>query len=136
MSNPSGHVRPEDVETQQFEWGVLKWLSTPTVTGATEFSAGIVQLVPGAGHERHTHPESEEILYVISGQGQQTVDGETFEIGPGELVFIDADTPHSTINTGWETLKLVAIYGPPGPEGVLREHPDATIHPPGTFPEH
>lgn len=27
-------VSPEDVETQVFEWGLIKWMSAPSVLGA------------------------------------------------------------------------------------------------------
>ena len=76
MSEEDRFVKPEDVETLEFDWGRIKWLSTPDVTGSERLSAGIVQLAPKEGHERHNHPDSEEILYAISGEGIQTVDGD------------------------------------------------------------
>jgi oxalate decarboxylase/phosphoglucose isomerase-like protein (cupin superfamily) len=129
------HVSPDEVETQVFDWGTLKWLSTPDVTDARNFSTGIVQLKPGKGHERHNHPDSEEILYVVSGRGDQTVADDEFAVEPGDVVHIPEGVYHSTVNTGWEPLKLVAVYGPPGPEEVLREDPASTILPPGELPE-
>jgi oxalate decarboxylase/phosphoglucose isomerase-like protein (cupin superfamily) len=127
-------VQPDEVETQVFDWGNLKWLSAPNVTGAEKFSAGIVLLAPGKGHDTHAHPGCEEILYVISGYGKQTVLDETQDLNPGTLVFIPADAEHSTVNTGWEMLKLIAIYAPPGPEIELRELPGCTVLPPGELP--
>ena len=118
-----------------FPWGTLKWMNTPEVTGAEEFSTGIVQLDPGEGHERHDHPDSEEILYVVNGEGTQTVADDEFDIAVGDMVHIPAGVMHSTVNTGWEPLKLVAVYGPPGPEDVLAQHPDCEILPPGELPE-
>ena len=35
-------VSPNDVETQVFDWGYLKWMSEPRVTEAEKFSAGVV----------------------------------------------------------------------------------------------
>jgi oxalate decarboxylase/phosphoglucose isomerase-like protein (cupin superfamily) len=132
-------VSPEDVETQVFGWGTIKWLSEPRVTNAQNFSAGVVLLAPGKGHVRHNHPGVEEILYVVSGQGLQMV--ETAEgrpvrhpVSPGMLVHIPADVYHETINTGWEPLKLIAIYGPHGPEAYLRSLPDCQVIPPGHLP--
>jgi len=127
-------VEPDDVETQLFDWGMIKWLSAPKVTGAKKFSAGIVLLKPGKGHTTHDHPGCEEILYCISGYGKQTVAGEEKELKPGMMVFIPADVPHSTINTGWETLKLLAIYDPPGPEEFLKTLPDCKVLPAGELP--
>ena len=127
-------VTPEQVETQIFEWGQLSWLSEPRVTAAERFSAGRVLLEPGKGHERHNHPYSEEILYVIRGRGSQTVElpGGTLEkeIGPGELVHIPTAVFHSTVNCGEEVMELIAIYAPFGPEALLREMEGVTIEPP------
>ena len=67
-------VEPDDVETQVFDWGRLSWLSEPRVTRAERFSAGLVVLQQGKGHDRHNHPGVEEILYVLSGVGRQMVE--------------------------------------------------------------
>lgn len=131
-------VRPPDVETMIFDWGTIKWLSEPRVTGTTGFSAGAVLLEPGRGHERHNHPGSEEILYVVSGQGRQMIDidGETWQpIAAGDLVHIPADIFHATVNTGWEPLKMIAVYCPPGPEAILRTLPGCRLVPPGETPQ-
>lgn len=133
MSDGKRYVSPEDVETQEFDWGTLKWMSTPDVTDAENFSAGVVQLNPKQGHERHNHPDSEEILYVIGGEGIQTVDGDERRITPGDMVHIPAGVYHSTINATWGPLRLLAVYAPPGPEDVLREDPASEILPAGAL---
>ncbi|HEX5418056.1 MAG TPA: cupin domain-containing protein [Chloroflexota bacterium] len=129
-------VSPDEVETQVFDWGAIKWLSEPRVTNAQNFSTGVVLLAPGKGHTRHNHPAVEEILYVVSGQGTQMVENEQGEpvrqtIIAGMLVHIPADVYHETINTGWEPLKLIAIYSPHGPEALLRAMPECRVVPPG-----
>ena len=128
-------VTSEDVSTQLFDWGTLKWMASPAVNGCERFSAGVVQLAPGDGHDLHTHPESDEILYVISGEGEQTVEGDTREISAGDMIFIPEAVEHGTINTGWETLTLLAVYAPPGPEAELAELPECTVVPAGEFPD-
>jgi|AP95_1055475.scaffolds.fasta_scaffold08638_2 oxalate decarboxylase/phosphoglucose isomerase-like protein (cupin superfamily) len=132
-------VEKEDVETQVFDWGRLWWLSEPKVTAAERFSTGLVVLEPGKGHARHNHPYSEEILYVISGTGLQTVEGNgpdgpnrivEREVGPGTLVHIPTALFHSTVNTGDKPMELIAIYAPFGPEAELRELDGVAIEPP------
>jgi oxalate decarboxylase/phosphoglucose isomerase-like protein (cupin superfamily) len=127
-------IQPDDVDSQVFDWGVLKWMSTPDVTGGERFSAGVVKLEPGKGHERHTHPDSDEILYVIRGEGEQEVADETREIGTGDMVFVPEGVEHGTVNTGWEPLVLLAVYAPPGPEEVLADLPECEIVPAGELP--
>jgi oxalate decarboxylase/phosphoglucose isomerase-like protein (cupin superfamily) len=127
-------IEPDDVESQLFDWGALKWMSTPSVTGGERFSAGVVKLEPGKGHERHTHPDSDEILYVVRGEGEQEVADETHDIGTGDMVFVPEGVEHGTVNTGWEPLVLLAVYAPPGPEDVLRELPECDVVPAGKLP--
>jgi oxalate decarboxylase/phosphoglucose isomerase-like protein (cupin superfamily) len=139
MSDISGRriVRSSDVETMLFDWGAIKWMSEPRVTDAQRFTMGVVLLEPGKGHVRHNHPGCEEVLYIISGSGKQMidVDGEQWHpISTGDLVHIPADIFHATMNTGWEPLKMIAIYSPPGPEAILRQLPDCKIVPAGDLP--
>ena len=127
-------VRPDEVETQVFDWGPIKWLSEPRVTDADRFTAGVVLLAPGKGHTRHNHPGVEEILYVVSGQGIQMVEDEQGkpmrqEVRAGDMVHIPADVYHETINTGWEAMKLIAIYSPGGPEALLRGMASQVLEP-------
>lgn len=128
-------VSPGDVESQRFDWGVLKWQSTPAVTGSERMSCGVVRLNPGKGHETHTHPDSDEMLYVIRGEGRQEIADETREISAGDMLHVPQGVPHGTVNTSWEPLLLLAVYAPPGPEDQLRNLPECEVIPPGELPE-
>ena len=122
----------QDVDRLEFDWGKIHFLSEPAVTGAVRFSFGIVELAAGKGHERHNHPGSEEIIYVVSGQGEQMVDDRPpVKVGPGSSIYIPADVYHSTLNTGTETMRLAVVYSPAGPERLLREIPGCKIIPSG-----
>lgn len=123
------------VETQVFPWGQLAWLSEPRVTGTDNMTAGVVTLEPGKGHERHNHENCEEILYVMKGEGKQTVeekDGRVLTkiVKEGDLIHIPPSGFHSTINIGQTPMVLFAVYQFPGPEAFLRNLPDCKIEPP------
>jgi oxalate decarboxylase/phosphoglucose isomerase-like protein (cupin superfamily) len=120
----------QDVDCVEFDWGKIHFLSEPAVTNADRFSFGIVELSQGKGHTRHNHPGSEEIIYVVSGEGEQMVDDKPpVKVGPGASIYIPADVYHSTVNTGTETMKLIVVYSPAGPERLLREIPGAEVIP-------
>ena len=132
-------VKPDDVETQVFDWGTIKWMSEPRVTDAQTFSAGVVLLSPGKGHTRHNHPGVEEILYVVSGTGRQMVEDPVGTpvyraVAAGDMIHIPPDVYHETINTGWEPMRILAVYSPPGPEALLRAMPDCVVIPAGEVP--
>ena len=107
-------VEPEEVETQLFDWGIMKWLSEPNVTNAERFSCEVVIIQPGKGVMKHNHPSIEEVIYVVSGEGEQMVADERRQVKTGTLVHIPPNIYHETINTGWEPMKLIVIYAPPG----------------------
>ncbi len=127
-------VYPQDVDSFGFDWGRLALTVAPEVNGARHLSGGVVDLPAGQGHARHNHPGSEEIIFVISGHGEQMVEDEdgkpvTREVGPGCTVFVPDSRYHSTLNTGDGPMQLFVVYSPAGPELVLRELPDFRLIP-------
>ncbi len=117
-----------DVDSLVFDWGTVKILSEPAVTNAERFSFGMVVLEPGKGHERHNHPGAEEIIFVMSGEGEQMVDDQPpVAVRPGACIYIPTDIYHSTLNTGWEPLRLLIVYAPAGPERLLRDIPGCEV---------
>ncbi|TYB66007.1 cupin domain-containing protein [Nonomuraea sp. PA05] len=129
------HRRPDDVPTMVFDWGSIKWHITPgTVPGASS-TFGEVVINPNKGHDRHLHPFSDEVLYIIEGEGRQTVgDGPEFAVKAGDAVYIPMGTLHSTFNTGWRPLRIIATYTPGGAEDALRDLPDFAELAPGEQP--
>jgi oxalate decarboxylase/phosphoglucose isomerase-like protein (cupin superfamily) len=129
---PSKRIDPNSVPTMAFDWGVIK----PLVAGESKtVSLMHVVLLPGQGHERHNHPDADEILYVLAGTGDQMVDDhQTFAVHAGHTVWIPMGAFHSTLNTGWEPLVLLAVYAPGGAEEVLKTLPDYREIPAGEAP--
>ncbi|MEV0614115.1 cupin domain-containing protein [Nonomuraea sp. NPDC050404] len=129
------HRQPDAVPTMLFDWGSIKWHVTPgTVPGASS-TFGEVVINPNKGHDRHLHPGSDEVLYIIEGEGRQTVgDDPEFAVKAGDAVYIPMGTLHSTFNTGWRPLRIIATYTPGGAEDALRELPGFVELPPGEQP--
>jgi oxalate decarboxylase/phosphoglucose isomerase-like protein (cupin superfamily) len=103
---------------------MVKWFVSPSTNNAA-LTFGEVVVMSGGGHSRHNHPDAEEILYVLSGQGEQMLDdGEPFAVSAGDVIYIPTGVYHSTFNTGWEPLRMIAIYNPGGSELALKTLPD------------
>jgi oxalate decarboxylase/phosphoglucose isomerase-like protein (cupin superfamily) len=120
-------IDPKQRSVQWLDWGALKWLVSPDDVPDAGLTFGEVLLLPGKGHDRHNHPESEEILYVLSGEGDQMLDdgGENwFPVRAGDTIYVPKAMFHATINRGWQPMRLLAIYNPGGAERVLRDLPD------------
>lgn len=67
---------------------------------------------PSQSTSEHSHPMSEEIVYVVSGTGNVKVGEETREYKRNHLVFIPEGSPHQYRNTGAEDLVLFVVYSP------------------------
>lgn len=118
-------IDPNSQPTDSFDWGIIKWFVTPSITPNAQVTFGEVVLLPGKGHERHNHPESEEILYILSGSGEQMVNDEApFPVHAGDVIYIPTGVYHATMNTGWAPLRLLALYNPGGAELPLKDLPD------------
>jgi oxalate decarboxylase/phosphoglucose isomerase-like protein (cupin superfamily) len=128
-------VYGDDVETLSFDWGNVKLLSTPDVAGGQTMTFGMVVLQPGKGHARHNHLDADEILFIISGRGDQMLDDQPpVPIRAGAMIYIPRGVYHSTLNTSWEPLRFAVVYAPAGTERVLRALPDVRIVAPGVLP--
>ncbi len=78
------------------------------------------ELPPGAAIPRHRHPESEEILILLTGRSRVHLGDATREVGPGASVFIPAGRWISAEVIGGEPVSLIAIFSEPGFEQYMR----------------
>ncbi len=70
----------------------------------------------------HFHAKHSEVFYVVSGQVEWTVNGETHVMGAGDTVFIPPSTPHAVKTVGGKEAHLLMLYEPGGYEDdAIRE---------------
>ncbi|MDS0281933.1 cupin domain-containing protein [Haloarcula onubensis] len=80
-----------------------------------EAQAAEMTVDPGrtVGGPENYHEASDQWLFVVSGTGVATVDGEAERIAAGDLLRIDAGERHGIENDGDEPLETVNFYTPP-----------------------
>lgn len=66
-------------------------------------------LKPGSAIGYHLQKE-DEIYYVLSGRGQMTIDGQSFEVTPGTAVLTRPGSSHGLKQTGAEDLVILINY--------------------------
>jgi mannose-6-phosphate isomerase-like protein (cupin superfamily) len=81
----------------------------------------VMSLPPDGEIGMETHPDVDQVLVFVSGEGAAILDGERSKVGPGSLVQVPAGTRHNFVNTGLKDLRLYTVYAPP-------EHKPGTIH--------
>jgi len=71
---------------------------------------GEMALAPGASVGFHIHQEDEEIYIIKQGQGRYTrADGQTAEVGPGDVTLTRKGEGHGLANIGPELLVFTAV---------------------------
>jgi mannose-6-phosphate isomerase-like protein (cupin superfamily) len=92
----------------------LTWLFTPEQGIAQQFSMNVVNIRGGETvRPAHSHVGLEEVIYIISGEGQVFIDGEISEIAAGTAVRFPPDSVHQVRNVGTEDMKVVCFFTPP-----------------------
>lgn len=72
----------------------------------------LTEIRPGGCARLDNHVDSDHVFYFLSGYGYQILDGERFEFGPNDCVFIPRLTDHELYVTGQETVRFLAIHSP------------------------
>ena len=78
-------------------------------------------IAPGEEIGEEVHHGVDQILFLVEGEGQAILEGETTPFKKHDVVFVPAGTKHNFVNTGDEDLKLYTVYSPP-------EHAYGTVH--------
>lgn len=75
------------------------------------------ELPPSGTEGMHAHPEEqplEELYLLVEGTARMRVDGESFDMEPGDAVLAPVGAEHDFRNTGDTTVKVVVVWGRPG----------------------
>jgi mannose-6-phosphate isomerase-like protein (cupin superfamily) len=70
------------------------------------------RLPPGGSTTPHRHLKTEEIYYILEGQGSMKVDQEIQSVGPGDAIAIPPGSLHQITNIGVELLKFLCCCAP------------------------
>jgi len=136
---PKPFVLADDVEHMDEPWCHVEKLCNSESTGSERLILVRAAMPVGEAHNFHRHPGREEIIYVLEGTAEQWVDREKRLLGPGDVAFIPANVPHSTVNVGETTLRFLAILCDAKTDGpftvdVFDEEPWKTMRPPLDHP--
>ncbi len=95
--------------------------------GAKRLGARYVEVPPGKkAWPYHSHHGNDEMFVILSGRGRLRFGGESFEVGPGEVVVCPSggpETAHQLAALGEEPLRYLAISTMNEPD--VMEYPDS-----------
>lgn len=98
------------LSTETFEWGTLTWLCNAKLSPGAAQTVGLCHIHPGRGNPVHYHPNCEEVLYMLAGTGQHSLDSESIELRTGMTIRIPVGMKHNLTNTGDEPIVCLIAF--------------------------
>ena len=91
----------------------LRWVANADALEPQYLSASVIRVAPGEKvRPAHSHPNGEELIYIIRGTGRVLVDGDVSPVREGTLVLFRKGLVHMLQNTGEEEMKVVCFFAP------------------------
>ena len=79
--------------------------------GSKGISLRIADVLPGAlCTPGHVHTECEEVIFILSGQGEIKIGEETFPMKIGDAILLPTGVPHLIRNTGKEVMRMACSF--------------------------
>ncbi len=113
MAKPcAGPVQPGEPYVT-VDGSLITELVRPERGGSRNFSVAEAVLEPEQRTRRHTHAESDEVYYVLSGKGEVGVGENSFPVEPASCLLIPAGEPHWAVARGDGPLRILCLCAPP-----------------------
>ena len=107
-------VDENEVEALDLPGRRLSWLITPAGVGAEHCSMCMIRVAPGETvRPAHSHPNGEEVIYVVAGSGRALIDGVVHPVHAGSAVLFPQGQIHMLQNSGGEEMKVLCFFAPP-----------------------
>jgi quercetin dioxygenase-like cupin family protein len=111
MSVPTLHE--DDVEGLDLPGRTLRWLVNAELLGAKHLSACVINVAPGETvRPAHSHPNGEEVIYIVAGSGRAMIEGEVSAVREGSVVLFPQGKVHMLQNNGQTEMKVVCFFAP------------------------
>jgi quercetin dioxygenase-like cupin family protein len=91
----------------------LRWLVTKDTVNAQHCSMCVIQVAPGETvRPAHSHPNGEEVIYIVQGSGRVMIEGVVEPVKKGSIVLFPQGKVHMLQNNGTEEMKVACFFAP------------------------
>ena len=107
-------IHENDVREKAVPGRFLRWVVDKEDGLDGKFcSCCIMRVDPGSTvSPAHCHPQGEEMLYIIDGEGHVYIDGVIYPFEAGSVVLFEQGKIHMVRNTGEKELKVACFFAP------------------------
>jgi quercetin dioxygenase-like cupin family protein len=106
-------IHEDDTEELGLPGRRLRWLVSKDAVNANNCSACVIRVSPGEKvTPAHSHPNGEEVIYIITGSGRVLVGSDVSPVRAGMAILFPQGVVHMLHNTGAEEMKVVCFFSP------------------------
>lgn len=87
-------------------------LAVPKNGGGDTIEFFITEIRPGGAALKDIHENEAHVYFFLSGRGYSIIEGERFDFGPEDALYIPKNSQHEMYVVGEETLRFVVTFSP------------------------
>jgi quercetin dioxygenase-like cupin family protein len=124
-SPPRRFVSANDTEIECLDGKTHHWYFKDGLGDSDSLVLVRARIEQGSGHPFHSHPEMDEIIYVLEGSMEQWIEKERRMVGPGDSVYLPRGVIHGCYNVSESDCVFLAILTPSKIQGAFSvDHSD------------
>jgi quercetin dioxygenase-like cupin family protein len=110
--------RTADHKVEETGWGRLVWMVSGALGNSTTMTVGRCYIQPGMENPRHYHPNCDEVLHVLQGTIEHSLDDQSVTMTAGDTISIPQGALHNARNIGAEQAIFVISFSTPDRQTV------------------
>ena len=106
-------IHESDVSEVEHPGRYMRWLANQDSLQAKNLSVCVIRVMPGETvRPAHSHPNSEELIYIITGSGKVMIENEVGDVKSGSAILFEQGKVHMLKNTGDIEMKVICFFAP------------------------
>jgi quercetin dioxygenase-like cupin family protein len=102
----------DKVPAVRYPWGWLRWLMNDEIDPKAELTLGLAYIEAHQSNPLHLHPNSVEIVHILSGSCEQRLGEKWMTLKAGDTLRIPRNTPHMA-RAGNQPMLAMIVYDTP-----------------------
>jgi quercetin dioxygenase-like cupin family protein len=95
------------------DFGSVQWAARAGDPPGAEQTVGLAVFDAGKSNVEHTHPDCEEVVYVLEGEVVHTLGDQRTTLRAGDLIVVPRGVPHRLLNTGDVPVRAYIVFSSP-----------------------
>jgi|SRR5690625_602165 len=106
-------IHETEVTEEEQPGRFMRWLVNKDSLPAENMSVCVIRVLPGESVKpAHSHPKSEELIYIINGSGKVMIEDEVGDVRAGSAILFEKGKIHMLKNTGDLEMKVICFFAP------------------------